>query len=530
VGGYSWTWDFVEGLEEGESDMDKIDNAKTSARIKVKIDKGNCTIDFGGEQCAVCSVSDCGSDLKTISYDCTNLENGKSSGEQCEVFADPFFFPFNIAATIAPTKALRGTISGNEEDETISETISTSAALMDPEVKCLEESPEVCIGVTYQTGPSPKVICDDPADSNSCRTKFVGGYSWTWDFVEGLEEGESDMDKIDNAKTSARIKVKIDKGNCTIDFGGEQCAVCSVSDCGSDLKTISYDCTNLENGKSSGDQCEVFADPFFYPLKFNVTATLTPTSNAIGKTMQNGGEGTISETISEPSSCPNDIKLVSTVGATKYQDRSANPDVYPAVKIVSQDTSTVSVNLTQAWASSTINNYFYEYNEDTFDTKCYEKVDLQGQGTFIDSITIQCAEAVSYASLRICLQDATGELLGPDDNATVPKCCHSDAPKETPTVCYNLEISCVPQCGGSTGTLARRGLGSDSGKEKNSLSRFDLPSADIEVSKIPYAASIELNTPNGIHGDILIAPGFMVNHGGWINVLLTGAALAMTVL
>mmetsp|Transcript_3451 Transcript_3451/g.7441 ORF Transcript_3451/g.7441 Transcript_3451/m.7441 type:complete len:106 (+) Transcript_3451:749-1066(+) len=62
----------------------------------------------------------------------------------------------------------------------------------------------------------------------------------------------------------------------------------------------------------------------------------------------------------------------------------------------------------------------------------------------VDTITIQCNTLNPFATLKICIQDPGGELLAPNDNATVPKCCHSIVPKETQTVCYNLAISCSP--------------------------------------------------------------------------------------
>ena len=112
-----------------------------------------------------------------------------------------------------------------------------------------------------------------------------------------------------------------------------------------------------------------------------------------------------------------------------------------AVTIVSQDTSTVTEEPNQMWKTPT--QYFYEFEDNVFDTKCY-KIDYLAQNqqqqqatdsagvTVIGTVTIQCNTLESFATLRICLQDTSGELLGPHDNSTVSKCCHSIAPKETP--------------------------------------------------------------------------------------------------
>lgn len=136
-------------------------------------------------------------------------------------------------------------------------------------VECLKESPNVCIGSGYFTSPSPASICD-PQDPNNCATVYMGGHSWSWAFVEGLEEGESDPAAIDGASTGMSVTVSIEDDNsaCEITVGTDMCDVCSATDCRSvgDEDTIAYDCANLENGKSSGGKCEPFLDPFFYPF------------------------------------------------------------------------------------------------------------------------------------------------------------------------------------------------------------------------------------------------------------------------
>ena len=64
------------------------------------------------------------------------------------------------------------------------------------------------------------------------------------------------------------------------------------------------------------------------------------------------------------------------------------------------------------------------------------------KGNLIDTIIIRCNVLSPAACLDICLKDANNGLLGDQDNATVPICCHSDASDDVPAVCYTLEINC----------------------------------------------------------------------------------------
>jgi hypothetical protein len=152
-------------------------------------------------------------------------------------------------------------------------------------------------------------------------------------------------------------------------------------------------------------------------------------------------------------SCPDDVKLVKQHGITSFPE-----DTTPAVKISSQDTSTVTVQLQQAWTSSTMIDYiFYEYKEDKFNSKCYEKSEVKF-GEVYDTITIQCNIMTPIAFLQICVADnITKEFLQLEDNGTIPKCCHSEQP-EIPAVCYDLQINCEPECTENASASRRRNL------------------------------------------------------------------------
>jgi len=139
----------------------------------------------------------------------------------------------------------------------------------------------------------------------------------------------------------------------------------------------------------------------------------------------------------DPVNCPNGIQVLKEHGATPFPSK-------PAVKIIKQDTSTVTVKLYQEWSTEAVSSIFYEYMPDNFSSKCYEEQDV-GCGKSVDEITIACAHLSPVAHLNVCVVD---DGLSDEDNATVPKCCHEDpkiVPPEKPTVCYTLEISCDPE-------------------------------------------------------------------------------------
>jgi hypothetical protein len=145
--------------------------------------------------------------------------------------------------------------------------------------------------------------------------------------------------------------------------------------------------------------------------------------------------------IPEPE-CPNDVKVLKTSGVTEFPTTDA-------VSIVSKDTETVTVLLNQVWDSNeSIDSIFYQYNPDDFDTKCYEVDDVAVGSTYTDEVTIQCLHMNHFAKLKICLADSLEkEFLTMDDEAEIPKCCHSEGvPADTPVVCYTLEINCKPGC------------------------------------------------------------------------------------
>jgi hypothetical protein len=101
-----------------------------------------------------------------------------------------------------------------------------------------------------------------------------------------------DSDGIARAETGLVVTVNIDDMNtCDITVGKEVCTMCSAADCGGGT-SVSFDCTNVNNGRtSSTTECE-FLDTIFYPLvelddeittetaNTNLTDAAVPTSSA----------------------------------------------------------------------------------------------------------------------------------------------------------------------------------------------------------------------------------------------------------
>merc|ERR1712183_911991 len=104
-------------------------------------------------------------------------------------------------------------------------------------------------------------MCDDEFDPDC--TEYIGGWNWFFEFVDGnlVDEGETDYDVIENAMTGLTVMVKVedDKTTCEVTVNETlTCQTCSLDGCFTNFSpdSIKYDCTNLENGRSSLDECE----------------------------------------------------------------------------------------------------------------------------------------------------------------------------------------------------------------------------------------------------------------------------------
>ena len=206
-----------------------------------------------------------------------------------------------LVVVVATAVALASTSTGVE-----------AAAYSSGTVECLpESSTDICVGEAFFTSPSPAVACDDPTDPNNCTTLYLGGYSWKYEFVQGLENGtdiyyDLNPDVAAKAKTGLVVTVTIDDDSaCSIDVGNnETCNACSDANCGGNATTaISFDCTNVPNGRAS-TSCEPL-EKIFYPLMLDDTTDSMLKEDSDETSVVDGidvGADTLSSTSSSTSS------------------------------------------------------------------------------------------------------------------------------------------------------------------------------------------------------------------------------------
>lgn len=140
-----------------------------------------------------------------------------------------------------------------------------------------------------------------------------------------------------------------------------------------------------------------------------------------------------------PTDCPADILLLNHNGSTAYPDH--------AVQIISQDTKTVTVKLTQGFTdpSTSIDSVYYQYKHNYFDTMCFEEQNFYGEETV--DITIQCTVNSRIAILELWVaDDITKGVLSEGDGAMIPNCCHPTIPEETAVTNFIIEIKCSSTC------------------------------------------------------------------------------------
>merc|ERR1711935_855045 len=141
-----------------------------------------------------------------------------------------------------------------------------------------------------------------------------------------------------------------------------------------------------------------------------------------------------------PPECPEDIIVLEKVGVTPYPDDS--------IRVLSQDTTSVTVELKQSFAKSsstaTIDHMYFQYMDSKFDTKCSEETDVDCNSKI--EIKIECMHLKPIALFRLWVAD-NNALDSTGDNAIVPECCHpDDVPEGKPTAMYLIEIKCATAC------------------------------------------------------------------------------------
>ena len=151
-------------------------------------------------------------------------------------------------------------------------------------------------------------------------------------------------------------------------------------------------------------------------------------------------------------SCPQDTKVLKKSGATGFPNTGG---VAP-VTIISQDVSTVTVELRQAWFP-TADAVYYSFNKDKFDSKCYGATDVE-ENDLYGTATIQCSAMSPVAILQICVADDLAKNnLSAEDTATIPKCCEPEPFADKAAVCYVVQVRCKSVCAGEEEARRLRG-------------------------------------------------------------------------
>merc|ERR1712183_673691 len=167
------------------------------------------------------------------------------------------------------------------------------------------------------------------------------------------------------------------------------------------------------------------------------------------------------DTFVESNTCPDDVKLKNSKGVTPFSSDTAS-----AVKVLSQDTSTLTVQLIQSFNiqsfDSNIDQIYFQYKDSLFSKQCYEEMNVGSLKVYAEEVTIQYNIMTPYAYLEICLVDDVSKnfLDESEVNAKIPKCCHHDpdVSSDKSTVCYTLEIRCKTKCADTTVDHRRRAL------------------------------------------------------------------------
>jgi len=134
-----------------------------------------------------------------------------------------------------------------------------------------------------------------------------------------------------------------------------------------------------------------------------------------------------------PEECPDDLLLIKHVGVEEYPN--------DAVRIVEQGTGTVTVQISQAYSTTEVSHFYYQYDVNHFSNKCYEEQDWTLDEPI--EITLQCTVSTQIALLELWVADPS---FSGDNDAVVPNCCHPTVPEDVPITEYILEIKCVSAC------------------------------------------------------------------------------------
>jgi hypothetical protein len=138
----------------------------------------------------------------------------------------------------------------------------------------------------------------------------------------------------------------------------------------------------------------------------------------------------------DPTICLDDITLVKQVGNAAY-------DSLP-IRIVSQDTTSVTIEVSNTWSGDVLSNVFTKYDDTNFRTTCPEMTQVTKTAPpALYTIACMAIDAVAHVDIFVSEASFATEL---GDNAVVPLCCHPEADFVAPTVQYIFMLQCVSQC------------------------------------------------------------------------------------
>jgi len=323
--------------------------------------------------------------------------------------------PVRSTGTVVPTKA-KDTCTEIQPDVILKETLgnpSDEFSYLDSAVQIITNSQRNIDIVTFTVSQvwlkqgAPMISVQYPGGKN--KEDICNMEAFSNDGAPLIEFGATDEYTAKCTHGYAHISVFLYVGDI-VNFDIEECESCSAPSIDYVGYYLTLPCVSMCEGSGIVQQ----ATPTVVP---SITTVITD----------------------DPVACPEDVTLIRKIGSTEFP-------VDKAVKIISQDTKTVTVELNQAWtASSTIGQIYASFKDNPFDRHCFETDNVE-EGLY-DTVTITCNFLSPKAYLEICVvDDLTNDILSSNDQATVPKCCHSEFPPETPVVCYSLEINCVTKC------------------------------------------------------------------------------------
>jgi hypothetical protein len=135
--------------------------------------------------------------------------------------------------------------------------------------------------------------------------------------------------------------------------------------------------------------------------------------------------------------CVGDITLAGQIGSTNY-------DSLP-IKIVSQDTKSVTIEVSNTWGEDVLSNMFTRYEDETsLKTTCHELTQVTKIDTSRYTIACMLEDPVAHVDIFVTDNSFSADL----DDAAVPQCCHPEVDVVAPsrTVQYIFMLQCVSQC------------------------------------------------------------------------------------